>query len=201
MIVAGCNKRPPKTKRNVWNCGNKGNPVLEPGYPSFVTCSNGDLFTNTLFLWSKNGAEYQLPDNVGFPVGGDTKYQYLVLQVHYLDVARLRPNDTSGVDISYRVTKPAMSAGMMSVHINTIVPAFSRSYQEGGCTMGEDRVLHPMAYIVHTHRLGEMVTVWIVRRDKNSGQDTWTILARRSPQDPQSFYNINKEMILAKGDR
>ena len=131
MIVAGCNKRPPKTKNNVWNCGNKGNPVLEPGYPSFVTCANGDLFTNTLYLWSRNGQEYQLPDNVGFPVGGDTKYQYLVLQVHYLDVARLQPNDTSGVDISYQVTEPARSAGMMAVHVNTNVPAFSRTYQEG----------------------------------------------------------------------
>lgn len=67
--------------------------------------------------------------------------------------------------------------------------------------MGEDRLLHPMAYIVHTHRLGEMVTVWRVRRDKSSRQDSWTILARRSPQDPQSFYNIKNEMVLVKGDR
>ena len=36
IIVAGCNKRPPRTKHNVWNCGVNGNPVLEPTYPSFV---------------------------------------------------------------------------------------------------------------------------------------------------------------------
>ena len=40
IIVAGCNKRPPKTKHNVWNCGVNGNPVLEPTYPSFVVGKN-----------------------------------------------------------------------------------------------------------------------------------------------------------------
>ena len=36
IIVAGCSQKPPSTKHNVWNCGAGGNPVLEPGYDSFV---------------------------------------------------------------------------------------------------------------------------------------------------------------------
>ena len=28
-----------RTKHNVWNCGSNGNPILEPGYPSFVVRS------------------------------------------------------------------------------------------------------------------------------------------------------------------
>ena len=36
IIVAGCSRKPPSTKHNVWNCGAGGNPVLEPGYDSFV---------------------------------------------------------------------------------------------------------------------------------------------------------------------
>ena len=36
LIVAGCNKKPPRTKHNVWNCGTAGNPVLEPSFDSFV---------------------------------------------------------------------------------------------------------------------------------------------------------------------
>ena len=114
------------------------------------------MFTNTLYLWSNMGSSFILPNNTGFPVGGKTKYQYLVLQVHYLNVDVLDGEDTSGVDITYTETEPDMAAGMMSVHVTTKVPAFSRTYQDGGCTIGEDKVLHPLAYIVHTHALGEV---------------------------------------------
>ena len=36
IIVAGCSEKPPRTEHNVWNCGVGGNPVLEPGFESFV---------------------------------------------------------------------------------------------------------------------------------------------------------------------
>ena len=124
---------------------------------STQTCSQGDLFTNTLYLWSNNGSSYQLPDNVGFPVGGDTRTQYLVLQVHYLIVDLVTVPDTTGVDMMYTDQEPDMSAGVLSVHVNTNVPAYSRTYQDGGCTIGEDKILYPLSYFVHTHRLGEVI--------------------------------------------
>ena len=77
--------------------------------------------TSTLYLWSRGGEPVSLPQDIGFPVGGDTRHQHLVLQVaavrcvtmgsvpslqvHYINVELLaREGDTSGVDISYTDT-------------------------------------------------------------------------------------------------
>ena len=77
--------------------------------------------TSTLYLWSRAGEPVSLPQDIGFPVGGDTRHQHLVLQVaavccvtmgsvpslqvHYINVELLaREGDTSGVDISYTDT-------------------------------------------------------------------------------------------------
>ena len=49
-----------------------------------------------------------------------------------------------------------MSAGVLSVHVSTKIPAYSRTYQDGGCTIGENVIMHPLAYVVHTHSLGEV---------------------------------------------
>ena len=77
-------------------------------------------------------------------------------QVHYLDIGKLGDQDTTGVDISYRLTPPRRSAGMVSVHVNTRLPPYTRTFQDGGCTIAEDKVLTPLLYVVHTHRLGEV---------------------------------------------
>ena len=92
---------------------------------------------------------------------------------------------------------------MISVHVNTRIPAFSRTFQDGGCTIGEDKLLTPVSYVVHTHALGEVVTLWRVRRDRyGRGADQWSLIGRRSPREPQSFYPVeDPEMTLQYGDR
>ena len=76
--------------------------------------------TSTLYLWSRGGEPVSLPPDIGFPVGGDTRHQHLVLQVaavrcvtilgtltagalHQRGAAGLGGH-TSGVDISYTET-------------------------------------------------------------------------------------------------
>ena len=43
----------------------------------------------------------------------------------------------------------------MSVHVTTKVPGMARSHQDGGCRVGEARLLRPLYYVVHTHQLGQ----------------------------------------------
>ena len=31
-----------------------------------------------------------------------------------------------------------------------------QSYQDGACRIGENKILHPMAFILHTHTLGQV---------------------------------------------
>ena len=168
------------------------------------TCSDGDLFTNTLYLWSRGGQPYSLPGDVGLPIGGDTKHQYLVLQLHYLNVDLLPASgDTSGVDLHYTELEPEKSAGLVSVHVTTHLPPFSQTYQDGGCRIAEQKRLHPLSYIVHTHARGQVVSLWRVRRQQGgAGQDDWTLLGKKSPQAGQSFYPVAEPgLVLEEGDR
>ena len=144
-----------------------------------------------------------LPEDVGVPVGGETKYQYLVLQLHYLNVDLLpSEGDTAGVDLHYTETEPEKSAGIVSVHVTTNLPPLSRTYQDGACRIGEDKILHPFSYIVHTHAMGQVVSAWRVRRGgRVPGVDDWTLLGKKSPQSPQSFYPVEEpDMRLGRGD-
>ena len=88
-------------------------------------------------------------------------------QVHYLDIGLLGDGDTTGVDISYRLTPPLRPAGMVSVNVNTRVPDYSRTFQDGGCTIAEDKVITPLLYVVHTHRLGEVRSEFVIKPIKS----------------------------------
>ena len=38
-------------------------------------------FDTTLFIWSRNGQKFMLPDGVGFKIGAGSRIKHLVLQV------------------------------------------------------------------------------------------------------------------------
>ena len=69
MALAGSTTKPPETKFNLWNCGNKGRPAADPNYP------NRDVFPGaregmdtTLYLWGMGGKRTMLPKDTGFKV-------------------------------------------------------------------------------------------------------------------------------------
>ncbi len=39
-----------------------------------------------------------------------------------------------------------------------------QSYQDGVCKIGENKILHPLAYILHTHALGQVCKVCVRSR-------------------------------------
>jgi len=200
MAVVGCGARM-ETPRNLWNCGANGEPALQPGYPSLTPCHSEDNTTTTLYLWSRGGEAVTLPPDTGFPVGGASTIQYLVLQVHYINVDYLSSEgDTAGVDLLFTDKEPSRSAGMLSVHVMTNVPALARSYQDGGCRVAERVVLNPFRYLVHTHAFGQLVSVWRVHSRR--GKDEWKLIGKASPQAAQTFRKVSDPGLrLVEGDR
>jgi peptidylglycine monooxygenase len=50
-------------------------------YESAPVCGEG---SSIIYAWARDAPALTLPEGVGFKVGGDTKVQYVVLQVHYM---------------------------------------------------------------------------------------------------------------------
>ncbi len=55
---------------------------------------------------------------------------------------------------------------------------------------------------MHTHKLGQVNSGYIVRNDPVLGdaEQSWIEIGRRSPQLPQMFYPVTGNLTIRKGD-
>lgn len=88
---------------------------------------------------------------------------------------------------------------------------------ESACKIKQDIAMHPFAFRTHTHKLGK-INIFCAIHNKNvnisfkglvnsayrvRGRDDdqeWTEIGRRSPQLPQMFYPIDRDVTIRKGD-
>lgn len=138
--------------------------------------------TQVIFAWAMDAPKYELPEGVGFKVGKDSAIQYLVLQVHYANVDRfqgdlddlngheflfryLRPvthfehfsdgtTDSSGIFLHYTSRPQPKLAGVLLLVTAGAIPPKRTEHMETSCMLDEDKVIHPVAYRTHTHKLG-----------------------------------------------
>merc|ERR1712218_773884 len=67
---------------------------------------------------------------------------------------------------------------------------------EAACKLNTKLTIHPFAFRTHTHALGRVVSGW-----KVSPNMEWTLLGKKDPQLPQTFYPIQETgMTLTGGD-
>ncbi|CAF2953818.1 unnamed protein product [Rotaria sp. Silwood2] len=69
---------------------------------------------------------------------------------------------------------------------------------EVACKIRQDIEMHPFAFRTHAHKLGLVNSGYRVR-GKNDDQE-WTEIGRRSPQLPQMFYPVQKDITIQQGD-
>jgi len=76
MLLYGC--KSPSRQEAVYNCGAMA--TKDPNFNSaFQPCGDGQ---QVVYAWAKNAPELELPEGVGFRVGGpDSEIDWLVLQV------------------------------------------------------------------------------------------------------------------------
>uniref|UniRef100_A0A672MXT3 Peptidylglycine alpha-amidating monooxygenase n=1 Tax=Sinocyclocheilus grahami TaxID=75366 RepID=A0A672MXT3_SINGR len=155
MILYGC--KTPYATQGYWDCGKE-----------LGTCRDQ---TKIMYAWARNAPPTKLPKDVGFKVGGDTRINYFVLQIHYGDVKNFRA----------------------STKLDLLIRNGLFTNADIACTYTSSP-MYPFAFRTHTHSLGKVVSGYRVR----NGQ--WTQIGRQSPLLPQAFYPVTNTIDVRNGD-
>uniref|UniRef100_A0A671M1Q7 Peptidyl-glycine alpha-amidating monooxygenase B-like n=1 Tax=Sinocyclocheilus anshuiensis TaxID=1608454 RepID=A0A671M1Q7_9TELE len=181
MILYGC--KTPYATQGYWDCGKE-----------LGTCRDQ---AKIMYAWARNAPPTKLPKDVGFKVGGDTRMNYFVLQIHYGDVTNFRDRhrDCSGLTLRMTSKPQPFIAGMyLMMSVDTVIPPGKKvTNADIACTYTSSP-MYPFAFRTHTHSLGKVVSGYRVR----NGQ--WTQIGRQSPLLPQAFYPVANTIDVKNGD-
>ncbi|XP_051764679.1 peptidylglycine alpha-amidating monooxygenase isoform X3 [Ctenopharyngodon idella] len=181
MILYGC--KTPYATQGYWDCGKE-----------LGTCRDQ---AKIMYAWARNASPTKLPKDVGFKVGGDTRINYFVLQIHYGDVNNFRDHhkDCSGLTLRMTSKPQPFIAGMyLMMSLDTVIPPGKIvTNADIACTY-KSFPMYPFAFRTHTHSLGKVVSGYRVR----NGQ--WTQIGRQSPLLPQAFYPVTNTIDVKNGD-
>ena len=88
------------------------------------------------------------------------------------------------------------AAGVYMTATQGRFPPRKTTKAEAACSLRTDLTIHPIAFRVHTHGLGQVVSGWKVTPDMK-----WTLLGKDDPQLPQMFNPVaDKSVTLTGGD-
>lgn len=184
VIVYGCEM--PGSDEEAWDCGEMASS--KGRYSHSPVCA---YQPDIIYAWAHDAPKLILPEGVGFRVGGRSKAQHLILQVHYMH--KMDKADQSGVRILHtEEPQPRTAATLLLATDGRMAPKKTEQL-EVACVVDEPVELHPFAFRVHTHRHGTMVGGWLVQEDPETGVDQWTLLGQRDPQAPQLFQQIKNQ--------
>jgi len=193
MLMFGC-EEPGNNFEPVWDCGEMA--TSESKYAKSPTCASQP---DILYAWGKGAPKLELPKDVGFRVGAETKSRYIVLQIHYMH--KTEQDDFSGIKVvSTQIPQPRIASTLLVVTGGKVGPKTTQDF-EAACVIDEQVVMHPFAFRVHTHKHGTKVTGWLVKEDAETRTDAWTLIGERDPQLPQIFEPVkNTSMVVLPGD-
>lgn len=79
MTLTGCEYLPQFNKTitigNTWQCDAENLPICGNPFEEAVS--------RRIFTWKLDACGLKYPDGAGYRIGGDTRINYLVMQVHY----------------------------------------------------------------------------------------------------------------------
>uniref|UniRef100_A0A8C1RKX2 peptidylglycine monooxygenase n=1 Tax=Cyprinus carpio TaxID=7962 RepID=A0A8C1RKX2_CYPCA len=178
MILYGC--KTPYATQGYWDCGKE-----------LGTCRDQ---AKIMYAWARNAPPTKLPKDVGFKVGGDTRINYFVLQIHYGDATHFRGKYRCTQQHSRSRAKPFIAGMYLMMSVDTVIPPGKKvTNADIACTYTSSP-MYPFAFRTHTHSLGKVVSGYRVR----NGQ--WTQIGRQSPLLPQAFYPVANTIDVRNGD-
>ncbi|XP_011691064.1 PREDICTED: peptidylglycine alpha-hydroxylating monooxygenase-like [Wasmannia auropunctata] len=190
MVVFGCTK--PGSLKLVWECGQQLNPNNKIDNPP--PCAKG---AQVIYGWARDAPKFNLPEGVGFKIGGDSPIQYIVLQLHYAHVEGFKDGrtDDSGVFLYYTAQRMDKLAGIISLVSGGSIPAGKTTHMESACRMKENKTIYPFAFRTHTHSLATVGSGYVVKPNNN-----WIELGKTDPLKPQMFLPVTHKVPITYGD-
>ncbi|XP_071996204.1 peptidyl-glycine alpha-amidating monooxygenase isoform X1 [Engystomops pustulosus] len=179
MLLFGCGS--PASNEEYWDCG--AGPCTDK--------------SSIMYAWARNAPPTKLPKGVGFKVGGNSGIKHLVLQVHYGDAKAFQDKhkDCTGVTVQITPERQPLIAGIyLLMSMDTVIPPGEKAVYADIACQYEKPTMHPFAYRVHTHQLGQVVSGYRIRNGK------WAPIGRQSPQLPQAFYPVEDPLEVRPGD-
>ncbi|XP_021359355.1 peptidylglycine alpha-hydroxylating monooxygenase-like [Mizuhopecten yessoensis] len=180
MMVYGCGK--PGSDEPYWPCGEMDDSSDDS------VCSDGAR--EIVYAWAMDADSRELPNGVGFRVGGTTRTKYVVIQLHYKEKFEGDFRDNSGVTLHMTFTPQPKQAGYYVMgNMGNIPPTVQGFHMESACDYKYNDTIYPIGYRTHSHNLGVVTSGYRIR------DGVWTEIGRMSPQLPQTFYNVTNPGI------
>jgi peptidylglycine monooxygenase len=201
MLLTACEH---PSKDDLWDCGEMESSNRKDGkYPKGPVCRGTQ---SIIYAWALDAEKLTLPKDVAFKLGGKTRLNYLILQVHYADVTPFEQDknrtDNSTISIVTQKEPLRYRAGVL-IHATTgFIRGKSTENFEAACQIRFDanKTIHPFAYRTHTHKLGLVTSGYVIQTNETSGEQEWIEIGRRSPQLPQMFVPVSNNITLRNND-
>uniref|UniRef100_A0A8C2K7H3 Peptidylglycine alpha-amidating monooxygenase n=2 Tax=Cyprinus carpio TaxID=7962 RepID=A0A8C2K7H3_CYPCA len=178
MILYGC--QTPYATQGYWDCGKE-----------LGTCRDQ---AKIMYAWARNAPPTKLPKDVGFKVGGDTRINYFVLQIHYGDVKNFRDHhrDFTNADIACTYPSSPMYPFAFRTHTHSLGKVVSGYRVRNGqwTQIGRQSPLLPQAFYPVTNtidvRNGDILAARCVFTGE--GRTTITQIGGTSSDEMCNFY-------------
>ena len=190
-----------KDQSAVWNCQLVDHVGVDPQFPSAPICAHWEDvgYFNTL-LYRSHGMDLTLPPGVGFKVGPDTGYEYIVLVTHYPDHRNLTGGRTGKSEIRVRLQRDdghMRSAGTLDLNSWGYADPGKEGRLRRSFVTDEPVVMHPLSIHIHTHALGYRVELWHTRRQDGKS----TLIGSGNPQVDTLYIPVDSRITIHPGDR
>lgn len=163
--------------------------------PCFGSCAPGRK--RRLYTWALDADGIKFEKGVGFKVSGNTRLNYLVLQVHYNDKVPVGYLDTeSAYLLTLTYQHLPYQVGVYTLGDEGFVPARQEKFHlDAACKVKLNYDIVPINYRTHAHNISTVISGYRIR------DGHYLELGRMSPKQPEQFYHVtNKDHIVTRGD-
>ncbi|XP_003388865.3 PREDICTED: peptidyl-glycine alpha-amidating monooxygenase-like [Amphimedon queenslandica] len=158
-------------------------------------CADGE--SSIMYAWAKQAPGLTFPKGVGLKIGGSSKINYAVMQVHFHDT----PHDKADYPhLKLKLTtthQPKVAAiYLLNGFIGSLPPHKQNIEVPVACKFEGPNVIYPIGFRTHAHSLSPLIAGFLYSHSSKK----WSLIGHHSPQEPQAFYPSQPGIEVHPGD-